>query len=116
MERDWIVLSPDPVYGEVALTHRGYVLVLQVDDPVGVLDNGAGVTGKEILRGVILSQGSELCPGAVTSEETQTGVPASLFFTVEYRDVVSGQSVGRLDPHQQGGASPGGHGLPRVEH
>ena len=65
---------------------------------------------------MILSQGGELCPGAVSSEESQTGVQASLLLAVEYWDMVSGQPGCCLDPHQQGGATPSGHGLPGIEH
>ena len=72
------IVSPDPVDGEVPLTNSRHVLVLQVDDPVGVLHDGAGVASKEILGGVILTERSELCPGAVSPQERQIGVPASL--------------------------------------
>ena len=57
------------MYGEVArVRHRGHVVVLEVDHPVGVFHDGAGVACEEVLGGVVLPQGSELCPGAVPPE------------------------------------------------
>ena len=106
----------DPVNGQLPLTHRSHVVVLQVDDPVGVLHDGAGVAGKEVLGGVVLPQWGELSPGAVSPQQTQTGFSPPLVFTVEYRDVVRGQAVGSLDAHEERGAPPGGHGLPGVKH
>ena len=40
----------DPVEGEPAALNGGHVVVLQVHDPVGVLDDGAGVAGEEVLH------------------------------------------------------------------
>lgn len=43
----WVVTGPAlyPVDGQPALRHGGHVVILQIDDAVGVLDHGAVVTG-----------------------------------------------------------------------
>ncbi len=42
----------DPVDGEDAVLDGGDVVILKEEDAVGVLDDGAGVTGEEVLHRV----------------------------------------------------------------
>ncbi len=42
----------DPVDGEDAVLDGGNVVILQEEDAVGVLDDGAGVAGEEVLHRV----------------------------------------------------------------
>ena len=49
-------LPVDPVDGEDAHLTGGYVVVLEVDDPVGVLDDGRGVAGEEVLDGIAVGR------------------------------------------------------------
>ena len=48
-----ISVGGGPVDGEDALLDAGHVVVLEVDHLGGVLDDGAGVGGEEVLHGVV---------------------------------------------------------------
>ena len=104
----------DPVDGEGAsVAHRRHVIVLQVDHPVGVLNDSAGITGKEVLGHVVFAQGSELGPAGVPTQ-AQHGVVAPPLPAVVDRDVVGGQLVLGKDADQQRRTSPSGNHLTRI--
>ena len=92
----------DPVDGEGArVAHGGHVVVLEVDHPVGVLHDGAGVAGEEVLGHVVLAQGGELGPAGVPAQAEHGIVPPPLPAVVD-GDVVGGQLVLGKDANQQG--------------
>lgn len=46
--------------GEDALLHGGHVVILEVDDPLGMLDDGGCVGSEEVLDGVAGVRGRDL--------------------------------------------------------
>ena len=52
---------------------RGDIIVLQIQNPVGVLDDGGGVTGKEVLDGVLFGGRADLGSVALPGVHAEEG-------------------------------------------
>ena len=63
--------SLDAMYGELAFAHHCHVVVLEKNDLVGMLDDGAGVRREKVLDVGILANGVEL--GLATAVRTHHG-------------------------------------------
>lgn len=65
----FILISVDTMDREHSIAHGRHVIVLEEDHLVGVLDDGAGIGGKEILDLLVVAHGSE--GGGVIAREGQ---------------------------------------------